>query len=55
MQVVAAHRQNVVYVCVGDEKNAKRVLRFRGVPEAQLDAEIACRARLQEAVGGGRR
>jgi tetratricopeptide (TPR) repeat protein len=43
------------YVCAGDEKNAKRVLRLRGIPEAQLDAEIARRARLQEAVGGGRR
>ena len=29
------------YVCSGDENNARRVLRLRGIPEARLDAEIA--------------
>ena len=29
------------YVCSGDEKNARRVLRLQGIPKARLDAEIA--------------
>lgn len=29
------------YVCSGDEKNARRVLRLQGIPGARLDAEIA--------------
>jgi len=35
------------YVCSGDENNARRMLRLRGIPEARLDAEVA---RLRELV-----